>query len=30
MPATATQETVEATIVEAISKLGPEPDRGDA
>jgi acyl carrier protein len=27
MPATATQETVEATIVEAISKLGPEPDQ---
>jgi acyl carrier protein len=27
MPATATQETVETTIVEAISKLGPEPDQ---
>ncbi len=26
MPATATQETVETTIFEAISKLGPEPE----
>jgi len=27
MPATATQETVENTIVEAIAKLGPEPEQ---
>jgi len=26
MPATATQETVEQTIVDAIAKLGPEPE----
>ncbi|HKN93965.1 MAG TPA: phosphopantetheine-binding protein [Thermoleophilaceae bacterium] len=26
MPETATQQTVETTIVEAISKLGPEPE----
>ena len=26
MPATATQESVEKTVVEAIAKLGPEPD----
>ena len=27
MPATATQETVETTIVEAIAKLGPDEDQ---
>jgi acyl carrier protein len=26
MPATATQESVEKTVIEAIAKLGPEPD----